>query len=234
MKRLIISASFPRAYGQGRKKVKDFNKETVSKLEGISKIKKENYLTLEQIHGAEVAVLKQKDKLPKDNFFTNSDGLITNKRGVLIILRHADCVPIFLSDPKKEVIGLVHSGWKGTVSKIGLAALLKMISQFGTKPKDIYIQLGPSAQKCCYLKNLSLFNILPEWKGFVRKEKSGASIDLTGFISQMFLEAGILPNHIKVSKICTVCDHQFFSWTRQRQKGEKPKNGVSIIGMIND
>ena len=66
----------------------------------------------------------------KNEFYNNIDGLLTNKKGISLSLRFADCTPILFYDPDKNVIGNIHSGWKGTVQKIGQKALIKMIKEY--------------------------------------------------------------------------------------------------------
>ena len=84
--------------------------------------------------------------LPKG--LENVDGLITNQKNKILSVIFADCTPIFLYDPKKNVIGNIHSGWKGTVSKIGKVAIEKMIKEYGCNVQDIIACIGPTIRKC--------------------------------------------------------------------------------------
>ncbi len=143
------------------------------------------------------------------------------------IVKHADCVPIFLFDPKHDVVGLVHSGLRGAIQKVGLMAIMKMISEFGSDPKEILVGLGPGIQKCCYKKHIEILSQLPDWSNCIDTENN--SIDLPGYIEAMFCEVGILKRHIENSGVCTSCSQNFHSWTRQRDQNEPKGNGVSII-----
>lgn len=80
--------------------------------------------------------------------YENVDGLITNKKDIVFSLSYADCTPLFLYDPVKKVIGDIHSGWKGTLNKIGQKAVYKMIEEYGSNPKDIICCIGPCIRKC--------------------------------------------------------------------------------------
>ena len=76
------------------------------------------------------------------------DGLLTNKKDIVFSLGYADCTPLFLYDPVKKVIGNIHSGWKGTLQRIGQNAVKKMIKEYNCNPKDIICCIGPTIRKC--------------------------------------------------------------------------------------
>ncbi len=84
----------------------------------------------------------------KPAMWDSCDGLITNQRAVPIIVFSADCVPVFLLDTENRAIGLVHSGWRGTVSRISQKAVEKMREAFGTKPENVIAAIGPSIRVC--------------------------------------------------------------------------------------
>ena len=75
-------------------------------------------------------------------------GLLTNKENINTMLTYADCTPVFLYDPVKNVIGNVHSGWRGTVQKIAQKAVAKMIKYYGVNLNNIIVCIGPSIAKC--------------------------------------------------------------------------------------
>src|SRR5574344_1051938 len=77
-----------------------------------------------------------------DKKYVDVDGFLTNKNKINLMLSYADCTPILLYDPVKRVIGNIHSGWKGTVQKIGQKAVLKMIEEYNSKPEDIIACFG--------------------------------------------------------------------------------------------
>lgn len=85
-----------------------------------------------------------------DRDYTDIDGLITNEKGIALACFYADCVPLYFVDPVKEVIGLAHSGWRGTYSAIGKCMVDQMKEQFGCDPEDIIAAIGPSICRDCY------------------------------------------------------------------------------------
>lgn len=175
--------------------------------------------------------------------FENVDGLITDKTGINLMLTFADCTPIFLYDPINKVIANVHSGWAGTVQKIGQKAALKMIKDYNTKPENIIACIGPCIQKCHFEVDEDVkqkfeqeFSYLNRNCDIIEKQKELVNgkikyhIDTT-LINRLILEEiGIKPENIINSKICTVCNSkQLHSY---RADGEQSGRNVAILGMI--
>ncbi len=100
-----------------------------------------------QAHAARVAVVKGNDRGKRIH---DVDALLTGERGVSLLLRFADCVPILLFDPIQGAIGAVHAGWRGTVAKIVTHAVTTMGEYFTTRPRDLVACIGPSIGPCCY------------------------------------------------------------------------------------
>ncbi len=82
--------------------------------------------------------------------YTDVDGLITDIPGICLVTSFADCVPLYFVDPVRKAIGLTHSGWRGTVGKIGKITVEKMQKEFGSDPKNIVAAVGPSICQDCY------------------------------------------------------------------------------------
>lgn len=95
-----------------------------------------------QVHGDRVMVVEKPRPLAQDH--EKADALITAKRDVTLLMRFADCVPVFFYDPVKCVVGIAHAGWMGTVKKIGLKTVQEMTRVFGCKPGDVLAGIGPS------------------------------------------------------------------------------------------
>ena len=99
------------------------------------------FATAEQVHGPEIALLP--GSLGEDRCFTGVDGLLINRPGVSLGIYVADCCAVFLVDPVGKAIGLVHSGKKGTEQAIVARAIEKMQTEFGSRPRDLIVQLSP-------------------------------------------------------------------------------------------
>ena len=139
--------------------------------------------------------------------------MVTNVPGLVLSTFYADCVPLFFVDPVKKAIGLSHSGWKGTVGKIGRVTVEKMTAEYGSDPKDILAAIGPSICQDCYevsedvilqfRKNYdaSLWDTL-----FYKKPNGKYQLNLWKANEAVFLEAGIQKDHIRITDICTCCN----------------------------
>ena len=140
------------------------------------------------------------------------DGLITNEPGVTLVTHYADCVPLFLLDTRNRAIGLVHSGWRGTAAKIGLAAVKAMHREFGTRPGDLVAGIGPSIGPCCFEVDApvrdvfaSMSELQPE--ELITDDGNGKyHIDLWEANRRILSQAGLPDEHIAVAKLCTECN----------------------------
>lgn len=145
--------------------------------------------------------------------FTHVDGLVTDVPGAVLITSYADCVPLYFLDPVKKVIGLSHSGWRGTVERMGAVTVAKMQKEYGCDPADILACVGPSICQDCY-------EIGPEvaeefYKAFTEKEaeqilaKNQAGryqLDLWKANALILEGAGIRREHMAITNVCTCCN----------------------------
>ena len=110
-------------------------------------VKPEDMTFTNQTHTTNVAVVRAEDKGRR---FMETDGMITNVPGICLVTFYADCVPLYFVDPVKKAIGLSHSGWRGTVGKIGKVTVELMQKTYGSDSKDILAAIGPSICQDCY------------------------------------------------------------------------------------
>lgn len=180
----------------------------------------------DQTHTDHVRVVSAKDRgkgvvCPKD--YRDVDGLITKEKNIVLCTFFADCVPLFFVDPVKKAIGLSHSGWRGTVQKIGKKTVEEMGKAFGTDPKNVYAAIGPSICQDCYEVSEDLveefrkaFPELTEKTGGVRNADGGSlwlptkpgkyQLDLWEANRFVLLDAGIPEEQIEVTDLCTCCN----------------------------
>jgi len=167
-----------------------------------------------QIHSAKVRYIDQNNR--GEGTLRNSgedcDGFVTDVRGVVPIVRTADCVPIIMCaarDGATPVVATLHAGWRGTVADIVGEGVRKMTA-LGVKPRDIRAAIGPHIGFCCFEVGEDLRDAVKELRGadFSNrhiKEKGSLYADLTGMNRELLLEAGVLSEHIDASVECTVC-----------------------------
>ena len=164
------------------------------------------------------------------------DGLLTDKKDEVLSLTFADCTPIYLYDRKKNVIGNIHSGWKGTLNKIGKVAVEKMIKDYGSNPEDIICSIGPTIRKCHFEVEKDVQTLFEnEFKDFKldeiieRKSENKWLIDTVKINEEILQKAGLKKENIIDCGICSVCNSDLIHSYRV----EKEKYGLStaIIGL---
>lgn len=142
------------------------------------------------------------------------DGLLTDRKDEVLSLTFADCTPIYLYDEKKNIIGNIHSGWKGTLNKIGKLAVEKMIKDYGSNPQDIICCIGPTIRKCHFEVDEDVKDMFYEaFKdsniislGQIKDGKQKYYIDTVLANINMMRDLGLKDENIIDSKICTVCN----------------------------
>lgn len=179
----------------------------------------ENLVFSDQIHEDTIYSVTKDDcgKGYTKELLKGNDGLVTNERQVPLVTFYADCVPIFFYDPVKEVIGMAHSGWRGTVKRIGCKMLSKMQTEYGSKVEDILVVIAPSICKDCYEISEDVAN---EFKKEMKEistelyleEKGNGKyqLDLWKVNEEMLLRAGVQREHLAVTDLCTCCNPELF------------------------
>lgn len=200
------------SYGNAKQKtreelIKDFNLGDRKLISGY------------QTHSKNIQVIKEVDK----EYFENTDGFITARKDVVIFTKYADCLPVYIYDPVKEVIGLVHSGWRGTLQEIALEAVRLMEENYGTSRKDAYFVFGIGIGQDNYEVGQEFKQLFIEKfsndivnKSFV--EKNGKLY----FDNQKFNYLNLISNGIDKSKVilnnyCTFRDKRFQSFRRDKE-----------------
>lgn len=169
-----------------------------------------------QVHKTNIRVVTEEDKgkgLFRPTDYDEIDGLITDKPGITLVTKYADCVPLYFVDPKRKAIGLTHSGWRGTVMKIGKITVEEMHKTFGCDPKDIIAVVGPSICKECFEigdevaeEFRKAFSVEVQKDVLFSKENGKYLCDLWAANRSVLLEAGLKPEQIHISEVCTCCN----------------------------
>ena len=159
--------------------------------------------------------------------FSDIDGLITNEPGVCLVTSYADCVPLYFVDIKKKCIGLSHAGWRGTVGKIGIKTVKMMIEEFESNPLDIIAFIGPSICKDCYeiskdVADEFLQAYSKEISDRILISKSNEKFQLNLHLANKYnlLEAGLKPENIFITDICTCCNPDLL-YSHRASKGQR-------------
>ena len=175
----------------------------------------ERFVFTDQTHTTNVRVVTKEDAgkgIVRDRGYTDVDGLITNVPGLVLSTFFADCVPLYFVDPVNKAIGMSHSGWRGTVGRMGKVTLEAMKEAYGTRPEDVFCAIGPSICQDCYEVSA---DVAAEFaKEFAGHESDimyptipeKYQLDLWRANEIVLLEAGVLPEHIAVTNVCTCCN----------------------------
>lgn len=183
----------------------------------------------EQVHGGVVHIVEEKTRgagrLKHEEAIKDTDGLLTDQAGVFLASFYADCVPLFFYAPDYHVVGVAHAGWKGTVARIGAEMVRQMGERWQIGPQEIYAAIGPSIGVCCYEVNDIVADRVRDVLGEradqvlepMRDRKYMLNLQETNRI--LLMEAGILPEHIEVSHLCTSCRTDLF-FSHRKEAGQ--------------
>ena len=152
-------------------------------------------VAMEQVHGGTVRVVESEDAV-----VPGCDGLITDRPGVLLTMRSADCLPIIAVDPGGCRVGLAHAGWRGV--RAGLPS--QLVRAVGST--DLRIGIGPGIGSCCYEVGPEFESWFPR---YLQKSGRGRTLDLKQAAVAQLVEAGVAEDRIAVAPWCTSCsvDH---------------------------
>lgn len=169
-----------------------------------------------QVHNTVVRLVTQDDKgkgIIRDRDYEGVDGLITNIPNIPLVTFSADCVILYFVDIKNQAIGLSHSGWRGTVKRMGKVTLEAMKEHFGTDPKDVVAVIGPSICMDCYEVSEDVaeafnneFNSNQLTDILLDKGNHKYQLNLWEANKHILLDAGIEENNIHISDVCTSCN----------------------------
>jgi len=187
-----------------------------------------------QVHGDSIHVAKQSDAgfgLLRDAPW-EADAYITDQPGLCLAVFTADCVPVLLYDPVKRAAGAVHAGWRGTALRIAGKAVLKMRSVFGSRPEDILAAVGPSIGSCCFETDEDVPQAMRDAYGeqaepLIRRRDTKWTVDLKAVNALSLRNAGVRPDHIAVSDLCTVCNEPLF-WSHRRDGAKRGSQAAMI------
>lgn len=190
-------------------------------------INTENLVFAGLIHDKNIAIVTKNNKNTK---IPSHDGLITKEKDLILAVTVSDCVPIYFYDHTNKVIGIAHSGWKGTVKNIANEVINKMKLNFNSDPKNILIYIGPHIQKCHFEIKDDIIEKFNDYKEFIFENDNKKFVNLSLIIKKQLIKAGIYENNIEISNECTFCNkEQYFSYRRDRT--EDIDSMVAYLGL---
>ncbi len=189
----------------------------------------ENIVASKQTHTTNVKIVSKKDcgkGIYRERDYDDVDGMITNEKGIVLATYFADCVPLYMVDTKNKAIGLSHSGWRGTVGKIGKVTLDLMKETYGTNPKDVIACIGPSICRDCYEVSEDVATEFEAaFKGrkkdiLINKGNGKYQLDLWECNYIIFKECGVYEENIHMPDICT-CHNMEMMFSHRATQGTR-------------
>jgi hypothetical protein len=193
----------------------------------------------DQLHDIKIKNVTEEDAgkgIIRESDIKGIDGLVTDVPGLPLITFYADCVPLYFYDPVKRVVALAHSGWRGTVKKIGAVMVKRMEDDYGSSPSDIVCAIGPSICRSCYEVSS---DVADEFKAAYSgdiynqlvdvKENGKFQLDLHLACYYNFLSAGIREEHIAMPDICTCCNSDIL-FSHRASKGKR--GNLAAVAML--
>jgi len=161
-----------------------------------------------------------------------ADAILTGNEQVTLFMRFGDCVPIFIHDPIRRVVGIIHAGWQGTIDKIADKAVQTMKANYHSSPEDLLVGIGPSI--CPHHYEIGNDVILKARRAFgndasevLLSENGRTNMDLWKANSLILREAGV--KHIQVAGICTACHVD--DWYSHRAENGKTGRFGAILAL---
>ncbi len=185
----------------------------------------ENLATLSQIH-SDIVVRADGET----GRLGQGDALVSNRRGVRIGVRTADCLPILLVDQEHRAIAVVHAGWRGTLLSVAVRAAEQMNRLFGSRPAALHAAIGPGIRGCCFEVGpevaIQFEMLFPERDDLDRKTR----VDLVEANRRGLVAAGLTSDRIYTGAPCTFCSTgEFHSWRRDRNSAGRM---LSVAGIL--
>lgn len=181
-----------------------------------------------QTHTTNIRHVTSADKgkgvlFPQD--YQDVDGLITDEPGVVLATFYADCVPLYFVDPVKQAIGLAHSGWRGTVNRMGAHMVQAMTDAFGSRPEDLIAAVGPSICRDCYEVSEDVaeeFQVLFTGTQVVSEGREQGKYQLDLWLANRLIleQAGIPTDRISVTDVCT-CHNPEYLFSHRASNGKR-------------
>lgn len=181
-----------------------------------------------QVHGNNVEYVTEQDKgrgaVDYKSSLADADGFFTDKKGVPVAILTADCLSVFIYDPKNPAIAVLHAGWKSTEQNICAAGVRLLQQKFGSQPHRMLAGFGPSIRSCCFEVEKDFKTNFPF--GLIN-QGGRIFMDIALVNQQQLVNAGLREENIFDPKICTFSDNDnYFSF---RKEGESAGRMISVI-----
>lgn len=198
----------------------------------------EDIVCSDQTHTTNLRVVGRQDcgkGITRKKDYADVDGLLTDEPGVYLATFFADCVPLYFVDTKRRAVALAHSGWRGTVARMGQCVVEKMRETYGTAPSDIVAAVGPSICQECYEVSDDVAAAFaaafakPGQEQEILLDKGGGKyqLDLWRANEIVLTEAGIPIENIQITDLCT-CHNERYLFSHRASCGQRGNLGAFL------
>lgn len=177
-----------------------------------------NLITAKQVHGKKIEYVTGANlgsgALDYAGSLPDTDGLITDRPGVPLAILTADCLSVFIYDPARPAIAVLHAGWRSTEQNIAQAGVKAMQGKFNSQPKDLLVGFGPSIRSCC-------FEVADDFKsnfpfGLLKRD-GRVFMDIALINQRQLTDCGVREENIFDPALCTFSGNDFFSFRKEAQ-----------------
>jgi len=202
----------------------------ITRLSEITGIEKHRFVFPVQIHSSNIRIVRP----PVEKFITDTDALITEIPGICLCVQTADCVPVFVFHPGRNIIAMVHAGWRGTAGMIVKMSISLMMDKFNLAPEGFLFAMGPAIGAKVYEVGS---DVISEFQNnFPSSEKylnplpgNKALLDLREANKNLLLSMGIKKENIEIPPYCTYSDrHTFYSARRDGRNTGRMVSGIMV------
>lgn len=180
------------------------------------KISPKSLILADLVHDNKVKIVNYKHK---GKIIIGTDALITQNKNLCLALTAADCLIIYIYDPEKEVIALVHAGWRGLLKNIIENTINILINNYNIQTKDLKIFISPHIQSCHFEIKKDILKKFSKYKEYIIKKDKSIKVNLSKIAETKLLKKGINKKNIQVSPECTYClKNKYFSYRRNKDK----------------
>ncbi len=188
----------------------------------------DRFIALSQIHSDIIY-----DQTCVENSGQPGDGHFLDQPGLFAVIGVADCIPLFLADPQKKVIGVIHAGWRGLHQSIVAKAVIKMVNTYGCEPGNILAVVGPSLGPCHYEVQRDVIDQFEALLGYecIFFEQKGAKyfLNMWSIAHFQLINQGLYSGHIYLEHACTMCQPDlYFS---HRGSGGRTGRMWAVVGL---
>lgn len=205
-----------KALGDGR------DVRTILRFLDSNKIHYKKLVVLDQIHSVNIHFFDSQKTYMVEKII-DTDGILTDQQGVVLVVRTADCLPLIFTDKKRGLIGISHQGWRGSLKKM-VAKMVETFVAHGAKKDDIRVAFGPAIGVCCYdIADDRYYEFMEEFSQYEAKifhfEQGRRHLNFSLLNYLQLRDTGIEKAQIDFFPFCTKCDNKhFFSFRRDKKE----------------